>query len=184
MPGLSELAVGLSLKVSGSRSHLGRGLLCTLTSVPIPLDKMEGVAAKRRRVSFGGCLRPELFDENLPPNTPLKRGETPKQRRSLAAHTPTVLKKIIKVRFPAGLPLGSDDGVHPGSTLFPGASLVAQRKGSTCSAGDPDLIPGSGRSPREGTGNPLHHSCLGNPTDRGAWWVTVHDVAKSWTQLK
>nr|CAI9711275.1 unnamed protein product [Rangifer tarandus platyrhynchus] len=59
-------------------------------------DKMEGAAAKRRRVSFGGRLRPELFDENLPPNTPLKRGETPKQRRSLAAHTPTVLKKIIK----------------------------------------------------------------------------------------
>ncbi|KAF4019347.1 hypothetical protein G4228_010479 [Cervus hanglu yarkandensis] len=59
-------------------------------------NKMEGVAAKRRRVSFGGRLRPELFDENLPPNTPIKKGETPKQRRSLAAHTPTVLKKIIK----------------------------------------------------------------------------------------
>ncbi|XP_059954389.1 proliferation marker protein Ki-67 [Mesoplodon densirostris] len=59
-------------------------------------NKMDGVSLKRRRVSFGGCLRPELFDENLPPNTPLKRGETPKQRRSLVTHTPTVLKKIIK----------------------------------------------------------------------------------------
>ncbi|EPY84871.1 hypothetical protein CB1_000436041 [Camelus ferus] len=68
------------------------------------INKVEGVSLKRRRVSFGGRLRPELFDENLPPNTPLKRGETPKQRRSLVAHTPAVLKKIIKVRFPAGRP--------------------------------------------------------------------------------
>nr|XP_031317845.1 LOW QUALITY PROTEIN: proliferation marker protein Ki-67 [Camelus dromedarius] len=60
------------------------------------INKVEGVSLKRRRVSFGGRLRPELFDENLPPNTPLKRGETPKQRRSLVAHTPAVLKKIIK----------------------------------------------------------------------------------------
>nr|XP_014688023.2 proliferation marker protein Ki-67 [Equus asinus]XP_014688024.2 proliferation marker protein Ki-67 [Equus asinus] len=60
------------------------------------INKVEGVSLKRRRVSFGGHLRPELFDENLPPNTPLKRGETPMKRRSLATHTPTVLKKIIK----------------------------------------------------------------------------------------
>nr|KAF6322580.1 marker of proliferation Ki-67 [Pipistrellus kuhlii] len=60
------------------------------------LSKTEGKPLKRRRVSFGGHLRPELFDENLPPNTPLKRGETPMKRRSLVAHTPPVLKKIIK----------------------------------------------------------------------------------------
>ena len=36
------------------------------------------------------------------------------------------------------------------------------------------LIPGSGRDPREGNGNPLQYSCLGNPMDRGAWWATVH----------
>ncbi|XP_027627022.1 proliferation marker protein Ki-67 isoform X2 [Tupaia chinensis] len=54
------------------------------------------MSLKRRRVSFGGRLRPELFDENLPPNTPLKRGETPTKRKSLVTHTPTVLKKIIK----------------------------------------------------------------------------------------
>ncbi|XP_058400269.1 proliferation marker protein Ki-67 isoform X1 [Diceros bicornis minor] len=59
-------------------------------------NKIEGMSLKRRRVSFGGHLRPELFDENLPPNTPLKRGETPMKRRSLVTHTPTVLKKIIK----------------------------------------------------------------------------------------
>ena len=53
-------------------------------------------------------------------------------------------------------------------------------------AGDSGLIPGSGRSPGEGNGNPLQYSCLGNPMDRGAWQGTVHRVrvAKSWTQLK
>ncbi|XP_032137890.1 proliferation marker protein Ki-67 isoform X4 [Sapajus apella] len=60
------------------------------------LNKSEGIPLKRRRVSFGGHLRPELFDENLPPNTPLKRGETPTKRKSLVVHTPPVLKKIIK----------------------------------------------------------------------------------------
>ena len=45
------------------------------------------------------------------------------------------------------------------------------------------LIPGSGRSPGEGNGNPLQNSCLENPMDRGAWWATVHGVAKGWTQL-
>ena len=53
-------------------------------------------------------------------------------------------------------------------------------------AGDSGLIPGSGRSPGEGNGNPLQYSCLGNPMDRGAWQGIVHRVrvAKSWTQLK
>ena len=45
------------------------------------------------------------------------------------------------------------------------------------------LIPGSGRSPGEGNGNPLQYSCPENPMDRGAWWVTVHGVAESQTRL-
>ena len=44
-------------------------------------------------------------------------------------------------------------------------------------------IPGLGRYPGKGNGNPLQHSCLGNPMDRGAWQSTVHGVAKSWTWL-
>ena len=44
--------------------------------------------------------------------------------------------------------------------------------------GDVDLIPGSGRSPVEGNGNPLQYSCLGNPMDRGDWWATVHGITK------
>ena len=51
-------------------------------------------------------------------------------------------------------------------------------KESSCSAGDPGSIPGSGRSPGEGNGNPLQYSCLENPMDRGAWWATVHGVER------
>ena len=51
-------------------------------------------------------------------------------------------------------------------------------KESACQAGDVGLNPGSGRSPGEGNGNSLQYSCLGNPTDRGAWWATVHRLAK------
>ena len=49
---------------------------------------------------------------------------------------------------------------------FPGGSIV---KNPPANAGDSGLIPGSERSPGEGNGNPLQHSCLGNPMDRGAW---------------
>ena len=49
---------------------------------------------------------------------------------------------------------------------------------------DASGIPGLGRSPGEENGNPLQHSCLENPMDRGAWQVIVHEVAKRWTRLK
>ena len=58
-------------------------------------------------------------------------------------------------------------------------------KESACQVGDTDSIPGSGRFPGEGNGNPLQYSCQGNPMDRGvgAGGVTVHGVTKSWTPL-
>ena len=56
-------------------------------------------------------------------------------------------------------------------------------KASAYNAGDLGLIPGSGRSPGEGNGNPLQYSCLENPMDRGPWGATIHGVAKSQTQL-
>ena len=58
---------------------------------------------------------------------------------------------------------------------YPGGS---DHKESACSEGDPGSIPGLGRSPGEGNGNPLHYSCLENSMNRGAWWATVHEVAK------
>ena len=56
-------------------------------------------------------------------------------------------------------------------TGFPGGSVVKNLSANTGQAG---LIPGLGRSPGEGNGNPLQDSCLENSKDRGAWWVTVH----------
>ena len=50
---------------------------------------------------------------------------------------------------------------------------------SACNAGDLGLIPGSGRYPGEGNGNPLQYSCLENPMDGGAWWAAVHGVTES-----
>ena len=61
---------------------------------------------------------------------------------------------------------------------FPGGS---EGKESACSVGDLSLIPGLGRSPGGGHGNPLQHSCLENPIDRGACWAGIHEVTKSQT---
>ena len=63
---------------------------------------------------------------------------------------------------------------------FPGGS---EGKASACNAGDLGLIPGLGRFPGEGNGNPLQYSCLENPMDIGALWATVHGVTKSWKRL-
>ena len=60
--------------------------------------------------------------------------------------------------------------------------ILAQKlKHLLANAGDLGSIPGLGRSPGEGNGNPLQYSCLENPVDGGAWWATVHGVAKSRT---
>ena len=64
---------------------------------------------------------------------------------------------------------------------FPGGSVGEESACSVGDAGDLSLIPGSGRSPEGGHGNPFKCSCLENPMDRGSWWVTVHGAAKSST---
>ena len=56
-------------------------------------------------------------------------------------------------------------------------------KASVCNVGDPGSISGLGRYPEEGNGNPLQYSCLENSMDGGAWWATVHGVAKTLKQL-
>ena len=74
-----------------------------------------------------------------------------------------------------------------GILLFLMASPVALViKNPPANAGnsrDAGSTPGLGRSPDEGHGNPLQSTCLENPMDIGAWWATVHGVAKSWTCL-
>ena len=59
---------------------------------------------------------------------------------------------------------------------FPGGSVI---KNPPANVGNVGSIPGLGRSPGEGHGNPPQYSCLENPTDRGAWWATVDRVAES-----
>ena len=61
---------------------------------------------------------------------------------------------------------------------LPGGALV---KNPPTDAGDVGLIPGLGRSPGEGNGNPLQYSSLGNPMDRGAWWATVYGSRELYT---
>ena len=64
--------------------------------------------------------------------------------------------------------------------LFPGGS---DSKASIYNAGDLGSIPGSGKFPGEGNGNPLQYSCLENPMDGGAWKAAVHGVYMSWSRL-
>ena len=71
-----------------------------------------------------------------------------------------LLKSLLKLELP-GFPVSSDVKV------------------SACNAGDPGSIPGSGRSPGEGNGNPLQYSCRENSMDKGAGQAIVHGVAKS-----
>ena len=73
-----------------------------------------------------------------------------------------------------------EDYLRNSGSYFPGGSEV---KASACNAGDLGSIPGLGRYPGEGNGNPLQYSCLENPMGGGAWWATVHGVTKSRTRL-
>ena len=103
----------------------------------------------------------------------------------MAIHSSTLAWKIPWTEKPGGLQVHrvteSQTRLKQLSMRgFPGGSEV---KASACNAGDLGSIPGSGRSPGEGNGNPLQYSCLENLMDGGAWWATVHGVAKSRTRL-
>ena len=67
---------------------------------------------------------------------------------------------------------------------FLGGAEVKNPPANAGGARDVGLIPGLGRFPGGGNGNPLQYSCPENPTDRGDWRATVHGVSKSWTRLK
>ena len=68
--------------------------------------------------------------------------------------------------------------LSPSLSIYIDTYCGSVSKESACNEGDSGLIPASGRSPGEGNGNPLQHSCLENPMDRGAWWATVHGSEK------
>ncbi|CAO2583690.1 Proliferation marker protein Ki-67 [Lemmus lemmus] len=130
-----------------------------------PINKSEGMSLKRRRVSFGGHLRPELFDENLPPNTPLKRGETPTKRKSLAPHTPTVLKKIIKER-----PQSPGKQESPGITP-PSANDQRHRSGRSAPASS-----GSKSLPQTDTPKKAGRKSGNLPAKRASISRSQHDI--------
>ena len=88
-----------------------------------------------------------------------------------------MLRGIHCVNMPQLFLCSTVHGVWVG---LPGGS---DRKESACNEGDTGSTPGSGRSPGEGNGYPLQHSCLENSIDRKALQTTVHGVTKSWTQL-
>ena len=92
--------------------------------------------------------------------------------KEMATHSSVLAWRVPGTAEPGGLPsIGSHRVRHDWSDL--------------AAAPGWDSISGLGWSPGEGKGKyPLWYSCLGNPMDRGAWWVTVHGVAKSWTWLK
>ena len=119
-------------------------------------------------VSVQGELKvPPLGDILLEKNTGRKEkelGYLHQDRESIGLTQFTVLASVPKTVL-LGFPGGSDS------------------KESTCNAGDPGSICGSGRSPGERNSNPLQCSYLENPTDGGAWWAVVHGVAKSQIQL-
>ena len=97
----------------------------------------------------------------------------------MATHSSILSWRIPWTEKPGGLQsMGSQTVGH--NFGFPGGS---DGKESTCNAGDPSSIPGSGRSSGEGKGNTLKYSCLEDPMDRGAWQATVHGVTKSRTRL-
>ena len=68
-------------------------------------------------------------------------------------------------------------------TNEPGGQVIKNPPANAGDARNMGLIPGFGRSSGGSQSNPLQYFCLGNPTDRGAWWATVHGVAKSRTRL-
>ena len=111
--------------------------------------------------------------------------------KGIATHSSILAWRIPWTEEPDGLQSIGLHGVrHNGATnthtyrcmwSFPGGSV---EKNPACNAGDLGSVPGSGRSPGAGYGNPLQYSCLENSMDRGAWRGTVHGVAKSWIQLR
>ena len=150
---------GLVMSVGGGG---GEGVCVGL---PDPLWE-QTPALEKLGEKMGSC---EDWERSLQPpdkRLPLGREKGPGLRKVVAAES-RVTPFMFGWRFSdqAGSPGGSDS------------------EESTCNAGDPGSIPGSGRSPGEGNGHPFQYSCLEKPMDTGAWRATVHGITKSPTRL-
>ena len=96
----------------------------------------------------------------------------------MEVHSSILARRIPWTKESGGLWFTVSHRVGRDLSGFPGGSEV---KASASNAGDPGSIPGLGRSPGEGNGNPLQYSCLENPMDKGVWRALVPGVAKSQT---
>ena len=106
------------------------------------------------------------------------QSQTRLRQLSTHAHTDPKYREIIAHRkYFLKVPPSPKLSIPPD---LPGDTVI---KSLPANAGDVGWIPGLGRYPGEGNGNSLQYSCLGNPTDRGAWWAAVHGVSKSRTRL-
>ena len=143
-----------------------------------------------QRKYLEGFLRSSVV--NNPPANAGASASIPDQEdpleKKIAAHPSILAWKIPWTEEPGGLQpfrhhvIGLTDAflnipIHVG---FPDGSVV---KNPSVDARDEGSVPGSGRSPGGGNGNPLQYCYLENPTDRGDWQAPVHKIAKSWTQL-
>ena len=131
----------------------GRGNPLQYSCLKSPMDRGTWRAAVRRVTRS---------------QTRLKQLSTHVHVGSSLQHTGFPLVEVRELSCPLVLPFTFQ-------CSFPGGSAV---KNLPASVGDVGSIPGLGRSPGEGNGNPLQYSCLKNPMGRGAWWATVHGVAK------
>ena len=100
---------------------------------------------------------------------------------SLLLVTPAIFLFHFQIKTHSGI---SFKVLRTQNVGFPGALVGKNPLPNADDVEHAGSIPGSGRSPGGGHGSPLQCSCLENSMDRGAWWTTVHRVAKSWTQLK
>ena len=114
------------------------------------------------------------------------------QNHRMTAGIPAIRSFRKEGSFPSCVSSFSSESFPRSLYLMAFACLIGQLQGfpgdsdgktSACSPGDQSSIPGLGRSPGEGNGNPLQYSCLENSMDRGAWQATFHGVASSWTRL-
>ena len=101
----------------------------------------------------------------------------PRDQTHVSLMSPALAGRFFSTE-PRGRPLNNLRGTQSSQLGFPNGS---DGKESACSTGDLGLIPGLGRSPGEGNGNPLQYSCLENSMDRGTWQATVHGVPESRT---
>ena len=146
-----------------------------------------------RTQALGWLMGPEHHLISHPPGCSIFASFSPTTKLDSFPHLPPMCSS--QQFLPWLLPASGDQMTWPESWVciilefpllniaisgFPGGS---GGKESACNAGDWDLIPGLGRSPGEGNGNPLQYFCLENSMDRGTWWATVQGVAKSRTRL-